>query len=398
MESVMPTKKLSNQLKYIERVTWPMGCWPLENDMISVFLTFLFVIIQVSLVATVSIEISLGYGNLDEKIRNIDLQKFGTLALIKVLIVRFYHRNLAFIIVSVNEDWLSSMKTKYLGIMKGYASRGNTVLYAYAIIDTLQLSMLFLINFPTFPKNVKNNSTNNSYDISEERVLFLGTKSLLGDYSTTSYLLIYILQIVQCFSTSFGNFGIDFFFFSLAMQICGQLEILFHDMSDFNLKSNLKATKYIIVSFIKRHQHLLKEVEILETTFNLIILTQLAVNISGICTYGIQVIIAMQNSNTFSAVMTLLCTLLLMSQLLLYCYAGDLLSSKVSMIKISSYQFPWYDVPCNLAMDMCFVMARAGYPFRLTAGKFMTMNMDSFTKIVKVTFSYFSVLRLMLNN
>ncbi|XP_033220132.1 odorant receptor 4-like [Belonocnema kinseyi] len=398
MESVMPTKKLSNQLKNIERLAWPMGVWPLKNDLFSAIRTFLFVIMQVSLVTTISIEVSLGYGNTDEMITNIEMQKFGTVALLKPLLFRFYRKNLAYIIVSINEDRLSSMKTKYLRIMKGYASRGNTVLYAYAISNTLQLSMLFLVNFPTFPKNVKNNSTNNSYDISEERVLFLGTKSLLGDYSTTSYLLIYILQIVQCFSTALGNVGIDIFFFNLTMQICGQLEILFYEMSDLNLESNLKAIKCTIASLINRHQHLLKQVQILETTFNLVILTQLVINITGVCTFGIQVLIAMQNSNTVTAIKSFLCTLLLMTQLLLYCYAGDLLYSRIAMITFSSYQFPWYDVPYNLAMDMYFVMVRAGYPFRLTAGKFMTMNMDSFTKIVKITFSYFSVLRLMLNN
>lgn len=214
------------------------------------------------------------------------MQKFGTVALLKVLLFRFYRKKLAFIIISINEDWFSSMKPKFLGIMKGYSSRGNTVVYAYAITNALQLFLVFLDNLPTFPKTVRNNSTNNSYDISDERVLFLGTKSLLGDYSTTSYLLIYILQVLQCFSTAFGNVGIDAFFFSLAMHICGQLEILFHEMSDFKLENNLKATKCIIVAFIRRHQHLLKETQILETIFNLVILTQLVINITGVCTFG----------------------------------------------------------------------------------------------------------------
>lgn len=120
---------------------------------------------------------------------------------------------------------------------------------------------------------------------------------------------------------------------------------------------------------------------------------------SGIFKFsGIQVLISMQNSDTVAAVKSFIGTLLLMTQLLLYCYAGDLFSSKISLLKFASYQFSWYDMPCNLAMDMYFIMMRAEYPFRLTAGKFMTMNMDSFTKIVKLTFSYFSVLRLMLNN
>ena len=254
--------------------------------MFKVIIFYRIQFLQISLVTSVSIEVSLGYANPDEAITFIELQKFGTVAALKVLLFRFYRKNLADIIISATKDWCSSINPKFLGIMKGYESLGNTVFYAQAITNFVQLFFLMLGNLPTLAKSVRNNSTNTSNDIYDERVFLLGTKCLLGNYSTTTYLLIYILQLFQCYSTAFGNIGIDVFFFTLAMHICGQLEILYHEMSDFTLENNWKATKLRIVAFIKRHQHLLKEAQMLETTFSLAILIQVVINITGICSFG----------------------------------------------------------------------------------------------------------------
>lgn len=88
---------------------------------------------------------------------------------------------------------------------------------------------------------------------------------------------------------------------------------------------------------------------------------------------------------------------ILMVQLLLYCYAAELLSTKVKMITLGAYQSKWYQLPQNLVKDIYFIMMRADQPFRLTAGKLVEMNLNTFTNIVKVSASYFSVLRLMID-
>lgn len=86
-----------------------------------------------------------------------------------------------------------------------------------------------------------------------------------------------------------------------------------------------------------------------------------------------------------------------MVQLGLYCYAGEVLSTKVKMITLGAYQSCWYELKKNLAKNIYFIMIRAEQPFRLTAGKLVGMNMDTFTNIIKVSVTYFSVLRLMLD-
>lgn len=87
----------------------------------------------------------------------------------------------------------------------------------------------------------------------------------------------------------------------------------------------------------------------------------------------------------------------LMIQLFLYCYAGDLLTSKVQMVTLASYQSLWFEFPISLSKDMLFIMMKAGRPFALSAGKLLPINMNTFSNILKLSVSYFSVFRLMLD-
>lgn len=89
---------------------------------------------------------------------------------------------------------------------------------------------------------------------------------------------------------------------------------------------------------------------------------------------------------------------LLLVQLFLYCYVGEKLSSKIMKLSFATYQSSWYNLPKNLSQDLYFILMIAEKPFTLTAGKMLTINMKTFTSIVKATVSYFSVLRLMFNS
>lgn len=89
---------------------------------------------------------------------------------------------------------------------------------------------------------------------------------------------------------------------------------------------------------------------------------------------------------------------LLMVQLFLYCYAGEKLSSNILKLSLATYESSWYNLPIKFSQDMFFILMIAEIPFSLTAGKMLAMNLKTFSSIVKATFSFFSVLRLMFNS
>ena len=189
------------------------------------------------------------------------------------------------IITSVNEDWFSLRRQKFFGIMKSYANRGNFVFYCQLLNIFSAVYFIIIYNWPSLTPTIIYSNWNNSDAIVFKRMFPLRTKCLFENISPTAYIFIYIVQILQLFSLAFGNAGIDIFFFSLAMHICGQLEILNQEVAEIG-DGDLKITKLKIIALGKRYQHLLEDAKNLEKTFSAIILVQLLINVTGISSFG----------------------------------------------------------------------------------------------------------------
>ena len=217
--------------------------------------------------------------------------KYGSALALRVFILRLYHKNLAVIITSANVDWSVTKKSKFWAIMRSYAYLGKMVLYTQFTSGSIVVLLYVIGNLPFLQPGVQSNSTNTADDILFQRMFPQGTKCLFKDVSTTTYVLIYILQSFQIICLIFGTIATDAFFFSLAMHICGQFEVLRHEISDFEEGDDFMETKLRIVTLSKRHQHLLEVAKNLETTFNLIIAVQLVTNTAGICEFGIIIFI-----------------------------------------------------------------------------------------------------------
>ena len=110
-----------------------------------------------------------------------------------------------------------------------------------------------------------------------------------------------------------------------------------------------------------------------------------------------QIIFILQSAGLMAAIQPIISIENILIQLFLYCFAGELLSSKINMISFGAYESLWYQLPAIYAKDIYFILMRATIPFRITAGKLLDINMDTFSSIIKTTFSFFSVLRMMLN-
>lgn len=234
-------------------------------------------------------EITLGCCTSEERVDFIEFQKLGTIAAIKVLSLRLHRKYLAKILSSVSDELNLMKEMKYRKIMKKYVSRGNFVFYAQSLSTATIISLEILSSLAFSGEMENNNSLSNDSSTNKiiiERGFPVRTKCLFMNVSTSSYLTISFVQSIQLISTAFGNVGMDIFFFNLSMLICGQLEILYEEISQFEGTIDVKETKLKIIELIKRHQLLWEEAQFLEKTFNLMILMQLVVNITGICSYG----------------------------------------------------------------------------------------------------------------
>jgi len=83
----------------------------------------------------------------------------------------------------------------------------------------------------------------------------------------------------------------------------------------------------------------------------------------------------------------------LLIQLFLYCFAGQMLEFQSQGLASAIYDLPWYSFDVNVMKSLPLMILRSANPHQLTAGKFLAINFVSFKKILKVSASYLSVLR-----
>lgn len=104
-------------------------------------------------------------------------------------------------------------------------------------------------------------------------------------------------------------------------------------------------------------------------------------------------IIALKMSDLYNCIKASIVLSSLMSQLFLYSYGGDCLTSKNLRLASGVYNSLWYKSSPTIMKDVNFIIMCSNKPIYVTAGKFFAMTLGSFMEILKASASYMSVLR-----
>ncbi|XP_076284908.1 odorant receptor 13a-like [Lasioglossum baleicum] len=81
----------------------------------------------------------------------------------------------------------------------------------------------------------------------------------------------------------------------------------------------------------------------------------------------------------------------LMSNTLVTCCLGYLVITSKMIIE-AAYQMAWYDLHPNISRQLVLLILKSQKGLPLTFGKFSTLSLRSFTRIMKASASYVSVL------
>nr|AXM05165.1 odorant receptor [Campoletis chlorideae] len=386
-------------------IMWPLGLWPLNNG--KIFSDVRLVIAALTQVATsicLTSELLLNCNGVENALDLLVLDIFASLACVKGIIVKIHEKEMCSNVMSALKDWYGDSdetnkdfvrKPKYRQTMMEHARTGRIVCYSLmgpASGGTLSW-IIFALPLPIF--NYALNGTT-----AEVTRNFPLQTACTFEGATDNFILyccIFLLQIVQLVATCFGNCGNDVFFFGIAMHICGQFEILKMQISTIGTDNDEKQTGRRLIDLAKRHSHLIDLVDKLDNTFHLIILAQLAMSALLICIMGVQVIIALKTDDAFTGMKATIVLSSLMSQLFLYSYGGECLTSQNEKLGPAIYESLWFNLTPRTIKDLIFIMMRAGKPIRVTAGKFFVMTLATFMDILKLSLSYMSFLRVMID-
>lgn len=106
--------------------------------------------------------------------------------------------------------------------------------------------------------------------------------------------------------------------------------------------------------------------------------------------------IALKANDTVMMTKSLMVQCTFLSQLTVYSLIGNYLKSQMEEIRFSIYQSAWCDFPAKLMKNLVFIFMQTEFPVALQAGNFITINLSTYMSILKTSFSYLSVLRVML--
>ncbi|XP_044010398.1 uncharacterized protein LOC122854052 [Aphidius gifuensis] len=97
------------------------------------------------------------------------------------------------------------------------------------------------------------------------------------------------------------------------------------------------------------------------------------------------------NSLNFAIIiMYLMCML---TQIFILCYSGSKVTIESTLISDAIYCMDWSQFDLSTKKNLMMVMKRALHPVKFTSGYFVTLSIESFTHLVKLSYSAFSVLK-----
>nr|XP_023022535.1 odorant receptor 13a-like [Leptinotarsa decemlineata] len=206
--------------------------------------------------------------------------------------------------------------------------------------------------------------------------------------------VMYAFQVMGLISAASNNSSMDILAMSL-MRICAaQIEILNRKiigLSDEYEKYRPDYIKTELKHCVKHHVKIIRYHEILNKVFSMIILTQYATSAVVICNLGFQLVHV--DPMTLQFVCMTVYFSAMMIQLAMYCWFGNEIIVKSSAIRDACYEFKWFESDLETRKTIITIMERSKQPLVLKVGKFSMLSLQSFTSVIRTSYSYFTLMQ-----
>ncbi|XP_014470225.1 PREDICTED: odorant receptor 43a-like [Dinoponera quadriceps] len=215
----------------------------------------------------------------------------------------------------------------------------------------------------------------------------------LHEIDTPFFEIVFIGQALSISFAAISYTGIDNFLGLVVFHICAQLDLLkyrllnLHNFTDFNAGLSYN---------VKDHLRLIRSVDVIDNTFNLMLLALLMFFGVLFCMQGF-LIISIIDGEGGDVSVTRICWLVSIlintfAHMCLYCVVGEILIAKCEGVYYATYGYSWYSLKPKQARSMMMMMIRAEKPLYITAGRIFPMTMSLFCSLIKTSAGYISVL------
>ncbi|XP_051153417.1 odorant receptor 67c-like [Leptopilina boulardi] len=129
----------------------------------------------------------------------------------------------------------------------------------------------------------------------------------------------------------------------------------------------------------------------LNKLFGFLIFMQFFISILNLCTSCFY-ITKLQYDNTFF-LSTICMSISFLFQIFLYCWFGESMSRRSLAVADIIYQMDWNVLSKQTKQTLLIIMMRASHPIKLTGSSLIIVSIETFLKILKVSYSAFNLIR-----
>ncbi|KAJ3666942.1 hypothetical protein Zmor_002362 [Zophobas morio] len=216
---------------------------------------------------------------------------------------------------------------------------------------------------------------------------------------STIYYIIYFYLYIGVVYSSFATCLLDPLIGGLVFQAVTHLRILKHRIQnprnlieDRSVKTLLQTDIYQkVAACVVRHNAILKFVKEYEECFSWTIFNQFlgtATVICFLCVAIVTVPLASVDSIKY------ICFFFMVNwQILFYCYFGNALYEESDTLVTAIYLSQWYEYPVEAQKLLVTLMERSQQPIILRAEKLLDLTLNTFTAMLKKSYSFVAVLK-----
>ncbi|CAL7951030.1 unnamed protein product [Xylocopa violacea] len=201
-----------------------------------------------------------------------------------------------------------------------------------------------------------------------------------------------VFELLYIFNVTAGGFGGSM----IAGATSFNLVVIMHGSAKFAvLRRRLETlsgedpnSTSILGDCVIRHQKAIEYADALERIINVLALGQFVISTGLICFAGFQITSMMENKGRLMKYSTFLNSAIL--ELFMFSFSGDGLINESEAVGESAYSSGW--IGSRLCQSLQIMMMRSRTPSKITAAKFYSMSLESFSAVLSTSFSYFTVL------
>ncbi|XP_014470127.1 PREDICTED: uncharacterized protein LOC106742051 [Dinoponera quadriceps] len=204
------------------------------------------------------------------------------------------------------------------------------------------------------------------------------------DYSgSAAFTFVFTHQMIGMSTSGLVNVACESLVCGLLLHICCQFEILEYRLT------KITRDRDILRDCIRHHNMIFEYANAMSNTFAKIIAIQFAVSMLVVCSNLYRIAMA---EDYVKFIPLMLYTGCMLAQIFIYCWFGNEVKLKSLHLANSIYNVKWPELNNRSKKSLLIIMKRATNPIEFSSAYIITLNLESFVSLLKMSYSTFNLL------